>query len=422
MSNSKGVSNKKKVLIAGGVVILAVAVVASCIYFKPKRNEEEIVDESKLIVNEPETYEGLNYSVEKVNLLQQSFFYDLDRGIEGSKIDLSFLKVAGLKDKSLEEKINNSLKETAESMHDSTSLENSKVLYDHVYNATDVYIFNNVLSTMYCRELCDIEGNISYEYKGININLKDYNEFGFKDVFVNTANLSDILKPEIKNNVDNGSIIFSVSPKNIYVYNDVSKKIETINLYKNREYIAIYKRYANNKKLFEKTYNAKPYVFTTKKFYETDNYGLVENNLFIDTVNKYASENTNYSKEVMDGLNTLYKSAVSAAKSKAFSNPSKRYLVQIIPNISKTQDDYLNLSVTYTIFEIQKEFFNSNIEKFIIGSENREEEEIVKIAYFNNPIMDANNYLMKTETEIIEKIVDSNGNEKVEKTIMQGES
>ena len=109
MSNSKGVSNKKKVLIAGGVVILAVAVVASCIYFKPKRNEEEIVDESKLIVNEPETYEGLNYSVEKVNLLQQSFFYDLDRGIEGSKIDLSFLKVAGLKDKSLEEKINNSL-------------------------------------------------------------------------------------------------------------------------------------------------------------------------------------------------------------------------------------------------------------------------------------------------------------------------
>ena len=40
MSNSKGVSNKKKVLIAGGVVILAVAVVASCIYFKPKKNEE----------------------------------------------------------------------------------------------------------------------------------------------------------------------------------------------------------------------------------------------------------------------------------------------------------------------------------------------------------------------------------------------
>ena len=69
-----------------------------------------------------------------------------------------------------------------------------------------------------------------------------------------------------------------------------------------------------------------------------------------------------------------------------------------------------------------KNLHNSNIEKFIIGSENREEEEIVKIAYFNNPIMDANNYLMKTETEIIEKIVDSNGNEKVEKTIMQGES
>lgn len=421
MSNSKSISNKKKALIVGSIVIIAVAVF-TCIYFKPKKEGEDIVDESNFLVKDAETYEGLNYTVTKESILKQSFFYDLDRAIEGSKIDVSYLKVSGLRDESLENKINTTLKEAAEGLHDSTSLENNNVLYDHVYNYTDVYIFNNVLSTMFCRELCDIEGNISYEYKGININLKDYEEFKFEDIFVNTTNLDEILSENIKTSVDSGNIIFSVSPKQIYVFNSQENKIDKINLYRNKEYVAIYKRFANNKKMFNKTYNAKPYMFTTKKFYETDNYGMVENNLFIDTVNKYASESAEYTDEVMNALNTIYKSAVNASKSKAYSNPSKRYLVQIIPNISKTEDDYLQLSVTYSVFEIQKEFFNTNIEEFVIGSENREDQEIVKINYFNDPIMDAHNYLVKTETEIIEKIVDSNGNEKIEKTIMQGES
>lgn len=421
MGSSKIISKKNKTLIVGSVAIIAMAVF-TCIYFKPRKNEEDVIDETKFLVKGTETYEGLNYTLIKENILKQSFFYDLDRGIEGSKIDVSYLKVDGLRDKNLEEKINIKIKETAESLHDSTSLDNNQILYDHVYNLTDVYIFNNVLSTMFCRELCDIEGNVSYEYKGVNINLRDFEDFKFNDIFINTTNLDEILSPEVKAKVEDESIVFSISPKQIYVFNPNKNKIEKINLYKNKDYVAIYKRFSNNKKMFNKTYNAKPYVFTTKKFFETDNYGLVENNLFIDTVNKYASDKGDYSTKVMDALNTLYKSAVSASKSKAYSNPSKRYLVQIIPNISNTTDEYLNLSVTYSIFEIQKEFFNTNIEEFIIGSENREEKEITKINYFNNPIMDADEYLVKTETQIIEKIVDFEGNEKIEKTIMQGES
>lgn len=419
MGNSKRIS--KKAIIIGGVAIIAVAVVA-CICMKPKKQDDEIVDETKLLVKDAQTYEGLNYGVTKQQVLQQSFFYDLDRGIEGSKIDVSYLKVEGFKDKSLEEKVNNSLKECAESLHDSTSLDNPNVLYDHVYNVTDVYIFNNVLSTMYCRELCDIQGNITYKYKGLNLNLKNYQEFNFKDIFINDTDFNLILTQDIKSSVEDNSIVFSVSPKMVYYYNPKNEKIEKINLYKNKDYVAIYKRFADNKKMFNKTYNAKPYAFTTKKFYETDNYGLVENNLFIDTVNKYASENLEYSEDVINSLNTLYKSAVSATKSKAYSNPSKRYLVQIVPNISTTADGYLNLSVTYSVFEIQKDFFNEKIEEFVVASENRLDEEIVKVNYFNNPIMDGDDYLMKTETEIIEKIVDINGNEKVDKTIMQGES
>lgn len=422
MSSAKGILNKKKVLIIGTIILIILVIVSCCIYFATRKKQEEVADESDLLVQGAETYEGLNYISKKETILSQSYFYDLDRGIDGSKIDISYLSVDGLKNNELENKINNSLKETAQSLYDETSLENPQVLYDHVYNYTDVYIFNNVLSTMFCRELCDIEGNITYEYKGLNINLKAFEPFNFKDIFINTTNYDEILSQDMRAKVDDGTVIFSVSPKEIYVYNEQDKRIEKINLYKNREYVAIYKRFYQNNKLFDKTYNAKPYIFTTKKFYETDSYGLVDNNIFIDTVNKYAT-GSKYNEKVMDSLDTLYKSAVSASKNKAYSNPSKRFLVQIVPNIEEKEDGYLNLSVIYTIFEVQKDFFNDKIEEFVIASENRSEEEIVRAEYFNKPIMEADDYLIKTETEIIEKIVDTNGNEKVDNSILiQGES
>ena len=89
MGSSKIISKKNKTLIVGSVAIIAMAVF-TCIYFKPRKNEEDVIDETKFLVKGTETYEGLNYTLIKENILKQSFFYDLDRGIEGSKIDVSY--------------------------------------------------------------------------------------------------------------------------------------------------------------------------------------------------------------------------------------------------------------------------------------------------------------------------------------------
>ncbi len=397
-----------KKIIIGIVCILAIilCIVIYSLFIAGKDTENDtnnLKTEEKLLVRENEKYEGLNYSMIKENVAKQGFFYDYSKNLEGNKVDVSYIKVQGLKDKSLEEKINTKLEEEAKKMYNDKKLQDSNILYNHIYNYTDVYIFNNVLSTMYCEETCDIDGNVVYAYKGININLKDFKEFNIKDVFINTVNLEQLFKDD---SIDD--MVFSVSPKNIYYLNS-ENKIKTINLYENRDIVAIYKRFYESRKMFEKTFNANPYIFTTKRFIESDIYGLEEDNLFIDTCNTLVDKEFN--DKIKEVVNELYKEAVNKARNLSYSNPSKRYLVQIIPSVEKNNNDKFDVIIKYNTYEIDKKFFNENIEKFVIESENKVDRETNIVEYFKNTIMDADNYLNNLNTDIIKKQIDENGKE-----------
>lgn len=324
--------NKNLIIILGVVTVFVVA--ASVVILSKKdeeKQEDPKVEESELLVDSKDTYEGLNYEQIKETISKIGFFYNYSKNLEGSKIDVSYIKVDGFKDSALQEKVNESLYNAAKDLNDDSLAQNPRVLYNHVYNVTDVYIFNNVLSTMYCKEECDIDGNTKFEYKAVNINLKEYKEFDLEDVFIVNTNIEQILNSnEISNTKD---VIFSVSPKTLYIAD--GENIKKISLYENRDKVAIYKRFNENKKMFSKTYNASPYCYTTKKFFETDVYGLEKDNIFIDTCN------TIVQKDIPDGVREsakeLYKEAINKARSLSYSNTSKRYLVQIVLGAKKEE-------------------------------------------------------------------------------------
>lgn len=402
----------KKIII--GIICIIAVILCVVIYSvfntgeKQVVNENELDDESHLLVTEKDTYEGLNYTVEKVFTQQIGFFYDYSRNLEGKKIDVSYLKVNGLKDESLQNKINDLLKEIVDNLYTKEYVQDNNILYDHIYNATNVYIFNNVLSTLYCKETCDIEGNVKYEYKGININLNNFEEIALKDVFLNNTNIENLMNEEMKSIYNIENFQFSISPKFVYIPL-VNGEVETISLYKNKEQVAIYKRYADNKKMFSKTYNATPYVFTTKNFLETDVYGLIEDTLFVDTYNLLI--NSNYNDKVKEAADDLYKEAVNKARNLSYSNPSKRYLVQIIPYIENNEQNVYDIYVEYNVYELEKEFFNESIVEFAVASENKVDEETNKVKYFESPVMDAEQYLNKKESDVLTLQVDENGEE-----------
>ena len=399
----------KKILI--GIICIISIVICVVIYaiLNNNKSSEDIVDiedESNLISSVTDTYEGLNYLSEKTIIKQTGFFYDYSRNLEGSKIEVSYIKVEGLKDNQLEEKINNLLMETANELYTEENVQDSNVLYDHIYNYTDVYIFNNVLSTLYCKEVCDINGNIQYQYKGLNVNLNNFSKIELKDVFINTTDINTIMNEDMKVLYNSDHFEFSISPKFIYVPLN-GERVDKISLYENRNQVAIYKRFYSNTKMFEKTYNATPYVFTTKKFIETDLYGLVEDNMFIDTYNTLI--NNNYSEPVKEAIEFLYKDAINKSRNVAFSNPSNRYLVQIIPSVNETENKTYEILVEYNIYQIDKQFFNEHIVEFVVGSENKTDVELEAVEYFNNTIMDADQYLEDSINDILKLEVNSNG-------------
>ena len=399
----------KKILI--GIICIISIVICVVIYaiLNNNKSSEDIVDiedESNLISSVTDTYEGLNYLSEKTIIKQTGFFYDYSRNLEGSKIEVSYIKVDGLKDNQLEEKINNLLMETANELYTEENVQDSNVLYDHIYNYTDVYIFNNVLSTLYCKEVCDINGNIQYQYKGLNVNLNNFSKIELKDVFINTTDINTIMNEDMKVLYNSDHFEFSISPKFIYIPLN-GENVDKISLYENRNQVAIYKRFYSNTKMFEKTYNATPYVFTTKKFIETDLYGLVEDNMFIDTYNTLI--NNNYSEPVKEAIEFLYKDAINKSRNVAFSNPSNRYLVQIIPSVKETENKTYDILVEYNIYQIDKQFFNEHIVEFVVGSENKTDVELEAVEYFNNTIMDADQYLEDSINDILKLEVNSNG-------------
>lgn len=399
----------KKILI--GIICIISIVICVVIYaiLNNNKSSEDIVDiedESNLISSVTDTYEGLNYLSEKTIIKQTGFFYDYSRNLEGSKIEVSYIKVEGLKDNQLEEKINNLLMETANELYTEENVQDSNVLYDHIYNYTDVYIFNNVLSTLYCKEVCDIDGNIQYQYKGLNVNLNNFSKIELKDVFINTTDINTIMNEDMKVLYNSDHFEFSISPKFIYIPLN-GENVDKISLYENRNQVAIYKRFYSNTKMFEKTYNATPYVFTTKKFIETDLYGLVEDNMFIDTYNTLI--NNNYSEPVKEAIEFLYKDAINKSRNVAFSNPSNRYLVQIIPSVNETENKTYEILVEYNIYQIDKQFFNEHIVEFVVGSENKTDVELEAVEYFNNTIMDADQYLEDSINDILKLEVNSNG-------------
>ena len=409
IDNKKSRSKIKYIALASIVGIVAISSVI-VINLSSKRGKDvtDVDDDSYLISNESDTYEGFNYSQEKVTLEQQGFFYNYSKNQEGSKIDVSYYKVDGLIDNNLEDKINTYLKLTVEAMYDKNNLLDSNVLYDHISNYTDVYIFNNVLSTMYVEEFCDVEGNIQTKYSSVNINLKDLKEFDLKDVFRQNTDIKSIISDY------NENMVFSVSPKFVYYVNSKGN-IQKTNLYYYKDQVAIYKRYFDNTRLFEKTFNAYPYVFTTKKFVESDVYGMQDGNVFIDTCDTLVD--SNYSKEVLLAAYKLYKDGVNKAKNLAYTNPKNRYLVQLVLTIDKdTLNNSYIIKVKYNAYKVQKNFFIEHIDEFMVASENKSMKEIDVISILDNPPIDGQNYIDSVANETLKIEVNENGEEIIQNT------
>jgi hypothetical protein len=173
--------------------------------------------------------------------------------------------------------------------------------------------------------------------------------------------------------------------------------------------VAIYKRFFNNKRLFEKTYKSYPYAYTVKNLTESDVYGIQDGNVFIDTVDKLIG--LDYPQKVIDEAYKLYKDGVNRGMNLAYSNPSKRYLIQLVPSIDKEDDDTYTIKVKYVAVNVDKNFFINSVDEFIVASENKSKTETETVNYLENPPLNGSYYLNGIINDTLRKQVNKEGEE-----------
>lgn len=299
------------------------------------------------------------------------------------------VQVSGLKDKNIEKMINDTLLNAA------LSLEGTPESHVNGYESV-MGNFGNILSIQINYSV----GRSDTIYKGYNFNLETGEQINFNDIFVSSAPIASIISDAILKsaawtidkdnkssgggyysdiaNIDfseaedlsikavnyykelNGNLNFTVSTDGVTIY-DLAEKIipksermytrkAYIDLTEYKDYVAIYKRFASNKDLYEKKLgNDDAYVFVNMQgLYSMSpecRYVINENNFFADMYLSYIAD------DLMPlAKNYLDKYYLNNLRNTSMQNPNNYYNFSGTMNFSNfAKPDYIDYTNKYSI-------------------------------------------------------------------------
>ena len=259
-----------------------------------------------------------------------------EKRITREKAEITYFEIYGLKNKIIQDSINDEIRETAlnyykEDIKDLNEVINVSVRMNKMAN------YSNVLSIeLYYVAKKDDNGDGLYDgFKGLNYDLTTGEKISFEKIFTSDAPMQDILRQsayysfvengELEMNLAGDLIVkdyndiedkviefldlyknkkikeFSFSPSKIYVYLKDSKILE-IDMEKYADYIAIYNRYLTKESIFEESGIGLKNLFTlTDRYPEINTYTNYQkgSNYFIDVSIEDYTENDEISKKII---------------------------------------------------------------------------------------------------------------------------
>ena len=212
----------------------------------------------------------------------------------------------------------------------------------------------------------------SYEVKGefgsdefmdsLNMDNRDTSEY--EDIFLKVSSIYDNIKNDLK---------FIVSPYQISIYElpiEQLDRVVKIDMYKYKDYIAIYKRYLLGNDIYEKDIGMKDiYTFTIPfsnvycKNYEHSYYGYPSKNLFTNVSYQTSNMDSNINKV----LNSCYSNVdqkMNTFKQEANNNPNQNYIIQGWISADKATETsttipYIRVYFDYEKVEVTNEVFDN---------------------------------------------------------------
>ena len=329
------------------------------------------------------------------------------------KVEISYLQISGLKNKIIQENINQEVERTALNFYREKINDLNKVINvsASIVNTSN---FANVVSFVasYVAKKDDDGDGFYQSLKGINYDLTTGEEITIDKLFTSDAPIEDILRKSayyslIKRNLEDnlsGDLVvsnygdieddvamfinkykkgqineFYFSPKYIYIYYE--ENIITVNMSTYANYIAIYNRFLTNESIFETNDVGLKNLYTLSERYEIDyRYTNYEkgSNYFIDVNIDHTDEQGNsFSKTIFEDKRKEIEAEIEKIKSIASRDTSNFYILNYYINISTFKENSTQQILTYcqtngNSYEMTVHDFEENVEPIIIKSNRAE--------------------------------------------------
>jgi len=415
IDNSQKTKDKKMIIRRIIFVILFLIISVSITIYLIKHNvsdnkdllsKEETKSESKVVNYNNLTLDD-TYSLNKLRITEYNEEY--------KELDLKYYQIDGLKDNSIQTKINYALKNDIEEFIDKI-IENNEIVKNLSQDAIIVSNFANLLSIQYYVQGSSSDYNEDdYEdYNWVSKNLvENYdlttgNKLKLNDLFVEGANAGNIISSKIYEDVvaaiserdGNDELISKIKD-----YNDVEEEIfDIVNRYNNKKDINFvfdqqkitlvdyyadipYKDYLNVINIYSK----KDENIFDNRYYNIENipvlamkydaeYAIIEEgeNYYVDFSLFNSNNDRNIPEEVIASAKKIMENDFQEIKAEAKENPSKFIIAnnsyEIYPNsvyndVTRKIEKYydtLKLNIQYYKFETTKSLYNSEIRNNIL--------------------------------------------------------
>lgn len=397
-----------------------------------KDNEQDYVEEikttedsdKKYVCADNDTYDYNDINIEEVYVIDGVEYSSEEQNrVLAKKSSVEYIKISGLKDTNVQNKINN---EILSKVNEFSNIKtNGKVF---VYTRVEGN-FSNILSLYiyyYTMETND-GSDISQKYYPLNYDLNTGEKIDLQDVFIKSTPIKMLISEgaykalawnvegefasaefDKNSNMDNrdtstyedvllkvsniynekdGKLDFVVSPTEVSIYNmDIGAKRVSIDidLYKYREYVAIYKRFLNSNSIYAKNDIAikKVLAFTNPVADSTlneENYIFThQNNLYVDISKSYLSHNQDIDKDLLKKIVDSKKDEVLNTFSNISSKDSKMgYIYQGYLEVNKVTTSnsttntngvkvpYIELTLNYSLAKAPINDYNKKLFEYI---------------------------------------------------------
>lgn len=406
------------------ISIILIGVTAGLIVLK--RNEVQILPQGPIDLGEvPEAGELATTDLDPLKLTDKFYYNGIKvkytqfnqnkiPGTQLHKFNASYAQISGLKDKNVQDKINQDLKSSALNFYQKSQMQDEtieSVTIDQsvMGNFADILSISMTYHVLYKDSNDDI-----LEFHTLNYSLKDGEYFEFEDCFLETASIKKILTQayyksmvavvaeqtvgeyrefmdlseidhsaierktlEFMNEYNkNGIKSFSVSTNTIYIYSEDG--YININMADFYESIAIYQRFLS-KNLYEQNKEEKFFVFNIS--FEEPYYAYLKqerDNLFvelkIDFFEEYIEEGEKKDRalKLINEAKTKMLLKMEEYKQTAKDNPEKGYILQMsyMPYVGEDEsEDYIYGDIYE--YNMDYEYFKENVPAIIAEGHRR---------------------------------------------------